>query len=95
VAHGTPAALKSELGDGLRLELVLDPGADMPADSPFGPPVAVGRRLFVEVGADDAGAAVAWARRLTGEGVVAEFFLGPASLEDVYVKETAHAPVLG
>ena len=95
VAHGTPAALKSELGDALRLELVLDPGAEAPTDSPFGPPVVVGRRLFVEVGADDAGAAVDWARRLTGDGVVAEFFLGPASLEDVYVKETARAAVLG
>jgi hypothetical protein len=29
---------------------------------------------------------VAWAKNLTDDNVVAEFFLGPASLEDVYVR---------
>ena len=50
VAQGTPAALKGELGGALRLELVLEPGAEPPATSPFGPATTVGRRLFIDVG---------------------------------------------
>jgi ABC-2 type transport system ATP-binding protein len=102
-AQGTPAALKGELGGSLRLELVLEPGAPAPAASRFGQPVAVGRRLFMDVDLADAGDAVAWAKQLTDEATVAEFFLGPASLEDVYVRrvrpddneEANRAPVMG
>jgi ABC-2 type transport system ATP-binding protein len=86
LAQGTPASLKSELGAALRLELVLEPGAEAPGITPLGNPVAVGRRLFLDVALADAGAAVAWAKDLTDERTVAEFFLGPASLEDVYVR---------
>jgi ABC-2 type transport system ATP-binding protein len=104
LSQGTPAALKSELGGALRLELVLEPGAAPPTTSPFGPLVTVGRRLFAELEAGDAGSAVAWATELTDTHIVAEFFLGPASLEDVYVRrvrdddqgeEVGRAPVLG
>ncbi len=86
LAQGTPASLKSELGSALRLELVLEPGADAPAVSRFGAPVAVGRRLFLDVTLADAGDAVSWAKGLSDTKTVAEFFLGPASLEDVYVR---------
>jgi ABC-2 type transport system ATP-binding protein len=103
VAQGTPASLKGEIGAALRLELVLEPGADPPASSPIGSPVIVGRRIFTDVALDQASDAVAWAKDLTDRGVVAEFFLGAASLEDVYVRrvrpedglEVADAPVVG
>jgi ABC-2 type transport system ATP-binding protein len=86
LAQGTPASMKADLHASLRLELVLEPGAPAPVVFPFGTPVAAGRRLFMDIGLDDAGAAVAWAKQLTDDKTVAEFFLGAASLEDVYVR---------
>ena len=87
VATGTPAALKEDLGAPLRLELVLEPGAEPPRRPRFGgEPVTAGRRTYVDVGLGDVNAAVAWARDLQDEHLVAEFALAPASLEDVYVR---------
>lgn len=86
VAHGTPASLKTELGGALRLEVILEPGDDTPLETPFGPPVLAGRRLFVDVDTPNAGDAVAWAQQLIRAGRAGEFLLGPASLEDVYVR---------
>jgi ABC-2 type transport system ATP-binding protein len=89
VAHGTPAALKGELGTALRLELVLEPGAAAPTGTPFGATVTVGRRLFMDVTLAQSGDAVAWAKELTDTRTVAEFFLGAASLEDVYIRRVS------
>jgi ABC-2 type transport system ATP-binding protein len=86
VVEGTPAELKTRLPAELRMELVLghDVG-DVPA-SPFGrSTVVIGNRLMVAVPIDAAGAAVSWAELLERAGVVEEFTLGPATLEDVYV----------
>jgi ABC-2 type transport system ATP-binding protein len=86
IAEGTPAALKGRLGAALRLELVLEPDATEIPVSPFGlSAVPVGNRLMVGVPMDAAGEAVAWAESLERAGLVEEFTLGPATLEDVYV----------
>jgi len=86
IAEGTPADLKARLGAALRLELVMDPGAAEVPVSPFGlSAVHVGNRVMVGVPADGAGQAVAWAESLERVGLVEEFTLGPATLEDVYV----------
>lgn len=86
IAEGSPAELKERLGAALRLELVLDPGAPATPASPFpGPAVPLGNRLMVPVPVDGAGQAVAWAESLQRSGLVEEFTLGPATLEDVYV----------
>jgi ABC-2 type transport system ATP-binding protein len=88
LASGTPAGLKAELGAPLRVELVLDDASGPPPPGPAfaGPPVVIGRRLYVDVALDDVGRAVAWAKGLQDAGTVAEFSVGPASLEDVYIR---------
>jgi ABC-2 type transport system ATP-binding protein len=88
LATGTPAALKADLGAPLRLEVVLEPGSVAPAAPKFAaaPPVTVGRRLFVDVAQADVGRAVTWSTEQQAIHVVAEFSIGPASLEDVYVR---------
>ena len=87
LALGTPADLKTALGAPLRLELVLEPGADAPPDPDFAPPpVRVGRRVFVDVASPEVSTAVTWARDLQDRHAVAEFSVAPASLEDVYVR---------
>ena len=86
IAEGTPAELKGRLGAALRLELVMDPDATEVPVSPFGrSAVPVGNRVMVGVPTDAAGQAVAWAESLERAGMVEEFTLGPATLEDVYV----------
>jgi ABC-2 type transport system ATP-binding protein len=93
-AQGTPAALKAELGGSLRLELVLEPGAPPPPPPPFaGATATAGRRVFVDVGPADVGRAVSWATGLQDGGALAEFAIGPASLEDVYVRRVGVSPV--
>ena len=84
---GTPASLKAALGGALRLEVVLEDGASVPALPPcLTAPVLAGQRLVTQAALTDAGAAVAWAREAQEAGLVAEFQLSPASLEDVYVR---------
>jgi ABC-2 type transport system ATP-binding protein len=51
----------------------------------LGAAVPVGNRLMVGIPTDGAGQAVAWAESLKAAGLVEEFTLGPATLEDVYV----------
>jgi len=87
LAAGTPAALKAELGTALRLELVLDTDHPAPAvPSRLGIAVPAGRRVFVDVALDDVGDAVAWAKEQQDRQSIAEFIMGPSSLEDVYVR---------
>jgi hypothetical protein len=87
LASGPPGVLKSQLGAPLRLECTIDAAADVPT-----PPVALGRialtgrRLFCSVQHEDVAAAVAWAQREQADGVLTEFSLTAASLEDVYAK---------
>ena len=85
LAHGAPAPLKAQLGAPLRLECTLEPDVPSPR-LPEGLVAAgsAGRRLVVHVQSAGVGEAVAWARREQEAGVVAEFALMPASLEDVY-----------
>lgn len=86
-AAGSPAALKQRELDGLRLELILEPTAMLPALPPFlYRPLHTGRRLIARLSPSHVEEAVAWARLLREEASVEEFSLGPASLEDVYVR---------
>ena len=85
LASGTPAALKSKLASPLRLECTIEPGLPVPVPPvTLGPNALSGRRLVVQVELADVAEAVAWAKAQQDFGVVAEFAVVPASLEDVY-----------
>jgi ABC-2 type transport system ATP-binding protein len=95
IADGTPAALKSSLGDDLRLELVLEPGAAMADAPPFvRHRAATGSRVVAAVASARAGDAVTWAEGLRRAGRIEEFGLTPATLEDVYVELVGRADAL-
>jgi len=84
---GTPASLKESEGDAMRLEMTLEPKAAEPTLPDFlQQPLVVSRRVFGEVMPADITTAIAWARSLKDNGVIEEFSLGPATLEDVYVR---------
>jgi ABC-2 type transport system ATP-binding protein len=84
---GTPASLKEAEGDIMRLEMTLEPGKPQP-DLPgyLQRPVTVNRRIVGEVNPADVTAAIELARGLKNSGTIEEFTLGPATLEDVYIR---------
>jgi ABC-2 type transport system ATP-binding protein len=95
IAAGTPAALKSEIANDLRLELVLEPGKAAPPAAPFiRRYLPNGSRALATVPATEAAAAAAWAQDLRHAGVVEEFSLAPATLEDVYIELVGRADAL-
>ena len=95
VVEGTPSSLKAGLAEDLRLELVLEPGADAPAMAPFVRRVTRnGHRVLATVPAGEASDAAAWAQQLRRAGTVEEFSLAPATLEDVYIGAVGRADAL-
>jgi ABC-2 type transport system ATP-binding protein len=86
VTEGTPAQLKAGLERELRLDLTLEPGQSAPPAAPFVIRyLPNGTRVRAIVEADHAAAAIGWAQTLRSQGLVGEFSLTPASLEDVYI----------
>jgi ABC-2 type transport system ATP-binding protein len=84
---GTPARLKESEGNAMRLELILEPKANEPSLPGYlKRPVIINRRILGVVNQEDISNAIAWARGLKESGVIEEFSLGPATLEDVYVR---------
>ena len=95
IVEGTPAQLKERVADDLRLELVLEPAAEPPAQAPFVlHMVSTGQRILATVTASAAAEAVGWADGLKRAGQVEEFALAPATLEDVYVELVGRADAL-
>jgi ABC-2 type transport system ATP-binding protein len=87
VAQGTPGALKSEDRGRLRIEVTVEPRADLPPfPSYLADPIRVGRRAFSTLLESDAARALDWVRDLTNDGTFEEFELGATSLEDTYVR---------
>lgn len=87
VAQGSPASLKAGERDRLRLEVTVEPRADLPPfPSYLADPVRVGRRAFTTLAEADAPRALEWVRGLASNGAVQEFEIGATSLEDTYVR---------
>ncbi len=87
VGAGTAASLKGHENGYLRLELTIEPQAPPPVAAPFLSHSAVlGRRMIARLEASSLDQAVEWARSLTGQGSIEEFSIGPATLEDAYMR---------
>jgi ABC-2 type transport system ATP-binding protein len=86
VGTGTPASLKGESRQRMRLEIVLEPRAEVPElPGLLDGPVVTGRRVIGRLREADVAAAVQWARGLKDQGIVEEYAVGPVTLEDVYL----------
>ncbi len=95
VVEGSAPELKARLADDLRLELVLEPGAEPPVMAPFVRRSTVnGRRTLAAVPAQFASEAAAWGQQLRRQRLIEEFSLAPATLEDVYVELVGRADAL-
>ena len=84
---GTPAHLKQDEGDAMHLELTLEPGANVPElPDYFQHPVTYNRRIVGRVSPENITPAIDWARGLKKIDIIEEYSLGPATLEDVYIR---------
>jgi ABC-2 type transport system ATP-binding protein len=84
---GTPASLKEDEGDAMHMELILEPGTEKPALPAYlQQPVTVNRRVVARVGPADIATAIEWATGLKNNEIIEEFSLGPATLEDIYIR---------
>jgi ABC-2 type transport system ATP-binding protein len=94
-AIGTPASLKHDVADELRLELVWEAGVAAVAP-PVEPSASVtsGRRSRFTMHQRHLTSVVTWAQDLRSAGQVEEFSIGPATLEDVYVELVGRLDVL-
>ena len=95
VAAGSPTSLRASIDADLRLEVSLNPdGIDPTEDStPFtvSRRVRIGRRVMLNVSADDAARAVSWANELRSRDYIEGYALTPVTLEDAYLTVTATA----
>jgi ABC-2 type transport system ATP-binding protein len=90
VAAGSPGAMKSGFRGELRLEITLEPDTALAATPDFIKyPTRQGRRVFADVGLRDLQDAIGWATSLRDGRMAEEFSIGPATLEDVYVRQVA------
>lgn len=94
VAAGTPAELKDDAEGRLRLEFALAPDASLPALPNASHALGSGRRRRATVPAADVGVVIEWAAAQQARGVIDEYSLAPASLEDAYVRMIGRADVL-
>ena len=92
IAAGTPAAMKSQFEGVLRLDITLEPDAAVP-DAPsfvrYG--TRQGRRVFADIDIGNLQDAIGWAMSLHDGKTAEEFSIGPATLEDVYVRRVTTA----
>ncbi len=87
IVEGSPSELKAGLAGDLRVELVLEPGAETPEMAPFVRRLTRnGHRMLATVPAQLASEAAAWGEALRSERRIEEFSLAPATLEDVYIE---------
>lgn len=93
LASGTPAVLKEDARDSVRLVVSLEPEVEAPSVPAFGDQQSVtGRRLTVLLRERDAVHALHWARALVEDGVAEEYELGATTLEDSYARLVGPRP---
>lgn len=91
VSMGTPASLKGNGGLNMRFELILEPRAELPIIPEYiQNTVVTGRRLIGRLREVNVAPAIQWARNLKDKDIAEEYSVGPASLEDVYLKVVGH-----
>jgi ABC-2 type transport system ATP-binding protein len=95
LGSGTPGSMKNGDGDYLRLELLIEPGSTLPPLPAFlSHTVNGGRRLIGRVSPDDVTQATLWANQMKAAQLVEEYSLGPATLEDAYIRKIGRADAL-
>jgi len=95
VGTGTAADLKGQDKDHMRLEIVIEPGMQLSERPDFLEHAVTSRRRVIgRIAEIKVVNALEWAQSLKEKGVVEEFFLGPTTLEDAYVRMVGRTDVV-
>ena len=88
---GTPAELKTDENGSMRLELIIEPGKEIPELPDFLlNTISSNRRIISRIEQENVPSALELARELKNNEIIEEFSLSPTTLEDVYVKIVGH-----
>jgi ABC-2 type transport system ATP-binding protein len=91
IAEGTPSAMKARDRGRMRLQLMIAPSRDAPAQPPFAlRSTLVGRNLMTVIAEGDAAVGIKWAEEVIAAGAAEEYALSATSLEDAYIELTGH-----
>jgi ABC-2 type transport system ATP-binding protein len=95
IASGTAASLKGHENGYFRLEITLEPSVAEPEIPVFlSNSVVIGRRMIGRVETADVEMALKWAQHQKKNGRIEEYSIGPATLEDVYIRMVGRQDVL-
>jgi ABC-2 type transport system ATP-binding protein len=95
VGTGTAADLKYQDKNHMRLELILEPGMifhEIPKYLEH--TITSKRRIIARINEKKVTEALNWSQSLKEQGKIEEFFLGPTTLEDAYVRMVGRLDVL-
>jgi ABC-2 type transport system ATP-binding protein len=95
IAAGTAASLKGHENGYFRLEITLEPnGHELEKPVFLSKSAEIGRRIIGRVVSTDVEMALNWAQRQKKSGHIEEYSIGPATLEDVYIRMVGRQDVL-
>lgn len=95
IKTGTAAELKGADEAYMRLEIILEPGAKLPKLPGYlKQSITSNRRIASKLDEQSVNEAIHWARDLKEQRIVEEYFLGPATLEDAYVRMVGRLDIL-
>jgi ABC-2 type transport system ATP-binding protein len=95
LASGTAASLKGHENGYFLLEVTLEPTVGEPERPSFLSRTAVvGRRMIGRVDAAEVAQSLNWAQAQKKAGLIEEYSIGPATLEDVYIRMVGRPDVL-
>ena len=95
VGTGTAADLKDQDKNHMRLELILEPGMIFHKVPKFlEQTITSKRRIIARINEKKVTDALDWSQSLKEQGMIEEFFLGPTTLEDAYVRMVGRLDVL-
>jgi len=84
---GRPAEFREQNGHNIRIEVIFEPQGNFgELPSYFYKPLKIGHRLIAKLSEQDMAKATEWAHSMKSNNLIEEFFLGPSTLEDAYLR---------
>jgi ABC-2 type transport system ATP-binding protein len=85
IGVGTPTELKTGKYNGMRMELIIEPGRTIQIPDFLANPVILNRRILARVSQERIPEAIEKANTYKNEGLIEEYSLSYTTLEDVYI----------
>ncbi|MBP2080090.1 ABC transporter ATP-binding protein [Oceanobacillus polygoni] len=93
LTQGTPLEVKSSVSNQMRIELSLASELDIEIPSWALSSYKNGSRLFFAIDPQEVTATIEWAKRQVDKGLIMDYSLSPATIEDAYIELTSKKAV--